>query len=78
MPVTSLFRGTQNSSPPKSFQALPAGVHGRALASSQRVTSSWLPLSQAPAACGIAMGSCVVPPQRPARAVLAMRRLRRR
>ena len=38
------FPGTQDLSPPRSFQSLPAGGHGRALASSQRVTSSWLPL----------------------------------
>ena len=44
MPVRSLFPGTQDWSPPRSFQSLPAGGHGRALASSQRVTSSWLPL----------------------------------
>ena len=44
MPVRSLFSGTQDLSPPRSFQSLLAGGHGRALASSQRVTSSWLPL----------------------------------
>ena len=43
MPVRSLFSGTQDLSPPRSFQSLLAGGHGRALASSQRVTSSWLP-----------------------------------
>ena len=44
MPVRSLFSGTQDLSPPRSFQSLLAGGQGRALASSQRVTSSWLPL----------------------------------